>query len=78
MNTHARTLGTWLLVVGGCLLCVLAMPMARFCYEFPAIPVFLTVTFWRDAAAFALIAVAGAALTVWGIVRLSRPHGKNC
>jgi prepilin signal peptidase PulO-like enzyme (type II secretory pathway) len=77
MNTHMKTLGSWLLVVGGCLLCVLAIPMARFFYEFPAIPVFLTVTFWRDAVAFALIAVAGAALMGWGSARLIRRYGKN-
>ena len=78
MNTLMKTLHSWFLVVAGGLLCLLGIRMANYFYEFPAIPGFLTVSFWRDTAAFALIAVVGAALMVWGIVRLSRRLRKSC
>ena len=72
MNVLMKAVGYCLLIVVGCLLCLLGIRLAGLFYEFPAIPGFLTVTFWRDTAAFALIAVGGAAVMVWGVVLLAR------
>jgi len=77
VNTSRKTLGSWILVVAGSLLFILGLRVAHFFYEFPAIPVFMTVTFWRDAVAFALIATGGAGLAVWGVVRLVRHSHKS-
>lgn len=59
-----------LMVIVGCLLCVFGLQLMHFFYEFPVIPNILTVTFWRDAVACAVIAVAGFTMMVIGIVRL--------
>jgi len=77
MKTVLNKTGNWFLVGAGFLLCLLGFRMAQYFYEFPVLPGLLTITVWRDAVAFSLIAVAGAALTVWGALRLTGRSRKS-
>lgn len=69
MKTHGRSFRGWFLGGVGCLLGLLGLRMAKHFFEFPAIPGLLTVTFWPDTLAFAILAATGAALAVWGLAR---------
>ena len=66
-----KTIISIFLVLSGCFLVIFGLSLARFFYEFPVIPGILSVTFWGDAIAFAVVAVLGCALLISGIVRLT-------
>jgi hypothetical protein len=65
-----KTIVSVVMVISGCLLIYFGILLGQFFYEFPAIPGIMSVTFWGDTVAFALVAVVGLALLVIGIVRL--------